>query len=123
MNDKSDLEEGRDLTPDRITKFLPVDYSTIPKGYVSIKGYLADEHKGLRRVFCDDTFMRWIDVKTDDIRFRIHIPANERDARSVLYIRRWARVITCHVGFAHELDDRAIDPSADGVGHDQPPWH
>jgi hypothetical protein len=116
-----------DRTPDRIAVDLKMASSGVPDGYASFKGYLAAEHDGLQRLYSDDTFQRWIAVAASDIVGRINVPPNETDARSVVYIRREAKVIACHVSYAHEVEveveveDKSFESAASGLpGH--PPW-
>ena len=109
------------LDPDTIASTLGVEYPEIPDGYVPVKGYLSQEHGGLRRIFLGDTFRDWIEVDTDDIAAQIDIPSNETDPRSVLYLKRKAKVIACHARYAHEMEADGIDPGGRGLpGH--PPW-
>jgi hypothetical protein len=74
-----------DLTPDSIaeapTEQYPDIRKGIPKAFVSFKGYLAAEHNGLRRMFCDNSFQKYIEVKGTDIKARIDIPTNAMDSR------------------------------------------
>lgn len=111
------------LEPDSLAVELGVEYPEIPDGYVPVKGYLSREHDGLRRLFLGDTFRDWIEVKTSDIGARIDIPPNETDPRSVLYIKRKAKVIRCHARYAHEVETEGVNPGGSGTGlPGHPPW-
>lgn len=115
------MEYPPDLTADSIAQRLGGTYPAIPKGYVSFKGYLAPMQNGLFRFFVNDSFESWFEVEKDDIAARINIPANETDPRSIVYIKREARVVACQVHKAHDLHDIGADPSGGGLtGH--PPW-
>jgi hypothetical protein len=118
-----DLEVPPDLTPDSIAKRLGGAYPAIPPGYVSFKGYLAAERDGLHRLFRDDGFQHWIEVRAKDIAARINVPTNERDARSVLYVKRKARVITSRVQNAYDVGELDVDPGGSGGAPGPPPWH
>jgi hypothetical protein len=113
-----------DLTPDRLATML--GGTAIPEGYASLKGYLGPMHDGVQRIFVDDTFLCWIEVRSKDIAARIDVPANEMDARSVVYLKRKAKVVTCHVSYAHQIDSTAVNLGAiadGGIPPEHPPWH
>jgi hypothetical protein len=117
------LQVPPDLTADSIAVALGATYPEIPAGYASFKGYLGPEKYGRQRLFTDDTFRSWINVAAVDIAARINIPTNERDARSVVYLKRKAEVIRCHVSYAYKVDDIAVDLGSDGLPPAHPPWH
>ncbi len=92
----------------------------VPDGYASFKGYLAPKREnGRHRFFGNDTFLYWMDIAADDIVARINVPANAIDPRSMIYVKREARVITCQVRKAHEVD---VDADPTSVGLPPPPW-
>lgn len=127
-----------DLKPDRIATALGGAYPEIPHGYVSFKGYLAggqgdvDKDGGaakeddVRRLYLTDTFWRWLEVKTIDIAERLDVPDNEKDSRSVIWVKRDAKVVQCQVGLAHEVEEEVwgtVDPAGGGGGrHGRPPY-
>lgn len=117
------LQYPPDLTPDDLAERLGGKYPEVPPGYAAFKGYLAPEQSGRHRFFRDDTFGCWIDVAAKDIVARINIPTNETDPRSVIYLKRKAKVVTCHVSYAYEVDDNtAVGLEADGLPPAHPPW-
>jgi hypothetical protein len=120
---KQAVQLPSDVTANRLAVELGVEYPVIPDGYVSFKGYLSEEHNGLRRLFCNDTFEDWIEVKASDIAARIDVPPNDMDARCVLYVKRKARVILCHALDADEVPDAGIDPGGESIPAGHPPWH
>jgi hypothetical protein len=111
-----------DLSADKIAAALGAPYPDIPHGYVSFKAYLGEDNNGVHRLFCDDTFLCWMEVKATDIAFRTDIEDNETDARSVLYIKRKAMVTRCEAGYAYELHDADVDPGGSGIKPKHPPW-
>ena len=116
------------LAPDSIAERLEGASSDIPEGYVSFKGYVAPENHGLHRLYSDDSFQRWLAVNPQDIVAQISVPPNDRDTRSVIYIRREARVIMCQVSKAYEVDsggNERLDVSRSttgGLPATHPPW-
>jgi hypothetical protein len=94
-----------DLSPDGVAIALGGVPPQAPVGYVSFKGYLAPSVDGVHRIYLDNSFWKWVEVRAQDIRFRQDVPSNDRDPRSIFWLERQATVTTCQVGLAHEIED------------------
>jgi hypothetical protein len=111
------------LEPDGITAALAGACCGIPEGYVSFKGYLgcADECE-MHRIYLDNSFWKWLEVHADDIKHREDVPPNEKDPRSVFWVKRCAKVITCKVDLAHEIEDVVWNAADDPAAYGRPPY-
>ncbi len=87
-----------------------------PAGYISFKGFMSDriecEDGHLRRLYLDDTFWSWLEVREADVGAQIAVPPNGSDPRSVIWVRREARVTRSKVSEAYDLAEEVfgIDP-------------
>jgi hypothetical protein len=116
------ISTSPDLRADDIAVVLG-SYPASSEGYVSFKGYLGPAHDGIHRLYRDDTFLSWLEVKADDIAHRLDVPENDRDPRSVVWIKRRAMVNSCQRAEAHELEDEVwgVDPGG-GPNKRKPPY-
>lgn len=112
-----------DLTADDIAIELGGAYPGIPAGYISVKGYLGPEVDGVHRIYLDNSFWRWLEVRADDIKYRVNIENNDRDPRDVFWVLRTAAVLSCRIDRAHEIESE-IWGEADGDpgGWRRPPY-
>jgi hypothetical protein len=97
----------------------------IPEGYVSFKGYLGPaDDKDVHRLFMTDTFWSWLELAADDIKGRLDVPADQHDARSVVWVKRNAQVIKCQAGTAQDMEDEVwgINPAGAAIPPRRPPW-
>jgi hypothetical protein len=99
-----------DLTADAVATQLEGTLPEIPAGCVSFKGYLGAEKGGMHRLYVDDSFWVWWEIKATDIKARHKTTANTWDARSVVWVTRDAAVARCQAGEAHELHREDLQP-------------
>ena len=107
---------------DSIATALGGASTAIPTGYISFKGYLGPAVDGMHRIYLDNSFWKWLVVSAGDIKFRQDVPENERDPRSVFWVEREARVISCQVDLAHEIEDDVWGVADDSAAYRRPPY-
>jgi hypothetical protein len=114
------------VAPDNIAASLLGGRPAIPDGYVSFKAYLDVPHDGLQRAYENDGFVHWWEIKVDDIAGRLDPPPNQQDPRTIVWVKRDARITRCEVGSAQEMADRAGGGDPDNGRSTQarvhPPW-
>jgi hypothetical protein len=115
--------EPWNLDPDSVAVTLGGSLCEIPEGYVAFKGFLAGpDDCGMHRIYLDNSFWRWLQVRAADIKFREDVPANDRDPRSVFFLPREARVVMCRVDEAHEIEQEVLRQRDDSAAYTHPPW-
>jgi hypothetical protein len=116
------------IAPDQIAADLGGE--AIPEGYVRFKGYLDGGTGGVYRIVADDQFLRWLEVRTEDIAGRLDGSANPIDHRDLIWVRRGARMNKCEVGYAPDIADegwcvdteRHVDVDHDRKRRPPPPY-
>lgn len=111
----------RSLAPDSIAATLGGDHPSTHSGYVSFKGYLAAGEGGVHRLYFDDSFWSWLEVKATDIAARLDVPSNAQDSRSVIWVSRDVKVTKCQVGYAPELEDESWGVDSGGAARRRRP--
>lgn len=116
------LPSPPDLTPDPIAKDLGA-YPAVPDGYVSFKGYLGPGVGGIHRIYLDNSFWNWLEIRAKDIVFRVSVPPNHADPRDVFFVRRKAKVVKSQAQMAHEIENQVWGvPDDDPGGYTRPPY-
>ena len=112
-----------DLTPDPIARKLE-GLGAIPNGCASLKGYLGPANdEGIHRIYLDNSFWKWLEVKAGDIVYRVVTPDNDRDSRDEFWIKRGADVVNCQASVVQEIERELSGDSDDGGGYwGRPPW-
>lgn len=112
-----------DLNADPITKELGTTKGA-PGGCASLKGYLgAGAEPEVCRIYLDNSFWTWLEVKKEDIKYRVETPSNERDSRDEFWIARGARVITCQVSVVDEIQSELSGAKDEDPAYfRRPPW-
>lgn len=118
--------------PDAREAFLPDPLAVAlgrqcgaPEGCISFKGFLSEprmcgEDDAVHRLYTDHTFWTWLEILASDIRAQIAVPPDGFDPRSVVWVRREAKVARCQVSEAYELAEEVLGIDPGGIG--PPPW-
>lgn len=115
-------ETSFNLDPDPIAAKLG-GTDGIPAGCASLKGYLGPLQGDFHRIYLDNSFWKWLQVKATDIVYRVVTPENERDSRDEFWIARGAHVVHCQASRAHEVERQLSGDEPDSSGYwGKPPW-
>lgn len=96
-----------------------------PEGCIAFKGFLSAEQAcasgATHRLYTDDTFWAWLEIRKEDIRAQIAVPPDGYDPRSVIWVQREAKVAKCRVTHAYDLAEEVFAPDPGGLTI-HPPW-
>lgn len=107
-----------ELLPDPLAVALGSECGS-PEGYISFKGFLSEPQPcasgKVHRLYTDDTFWTWLEIRANDIRAQIAVPPDGYDPRSVIWVRREAKVTRCKVSEAYDLVEEVFGLDPGGI--------
>lgn len=117
------LASPPNLKPDEVAVALGGGRCEIPDGYAAFKGFLAGpDDCGIHRIYLDNSFWTWLEVRAADIKFRQDVPSNETDPRSAFFVPRTAKVVLCRADEAHVIEQEVLRQRDDSAAYRHPPW-
>ena len=71
------------------------------EGASMFKGWLGPATDGVRQMFTDSQFLEWLVIAETDFVFQLQ--GDESEGKSVVWVKREARITRCQSGLAHEF--------------------